>query len=82
MSLGDGLRSLFADTRPLQQADFRRLWVANIVNLILNLMLVPDLLGLGVDGAVASAWATFGARTARWNMPRRRSWRLPPNWRA
>ena len=40
------------------------MWVANIVNLILNLMLVPDLLGLGVDGAVASAWATFGARTA------------------
>lgn len=40
------------------------MWVANIVNLGLNLMLVPDLLGLGVDGAVASAWATFGARTA------------------
>jgi len=40
------------------------MWVANIVNLGLNLMLVPDLLGLGVGGAVASAWATFGARTA------------------
>lgn len=40
------------------------MWVANIVNLGLNLMLVPDLLGLGVDGAVASAWATFGARMA------------------
>lgn len=40
------------------------MWVANAVNLALNLMLVPDLLGLGVDGAVASAWATFGARTA------------------
>ena len=40
------------------------MWVANAVNLGLNLMLVPDLLGLGVDGAVASAWATFGARTA------------------
>ncbi|MFZ4164710.1 MATE family efflux transporter [Brevundimonas sp. NPDC058933] len=40
------------------------MWVANAVNLGLNLMLVPDLLGLGVDGAVASALATFGARTA------------------
>ncbi|WP_333612686.1 MATE family efflux transporter [Brevundimonas bullata] len=40
------------------------MWVANAVNLGLNLMLVPDLLGLGVDGAVASAWATFGARSA------------------
>ncbi|MET4683003.1 MATE family efflux transporter [Brevundimonas faecalis] len=40
------------------------MWVANAVNLALNLMLVPDLLGIGVHGAVASAWATFGARTA------------------
>ncbi|GAW40219.1 Multidrug resistance protein NorM [Brevundimonas sp. SH203] len=40
------------------------MWVANAVNLALNLMLVPDLFGLGVNGAVASAWATFGARTA------------------
>ncbi|RZJ16914.1 MAG: MATE family efflux transporter [Brevundimonas sp.] len=40
------------------------MWVANIVNLGLNLLLVPDLLGLGMHGAVASAWATFGARTA------------------
>ena len=40
------------------------MWVANIVNIALNLLLVPDLLGLGVHGAAASAWATFGARTA------------------
>ena len=40
------------------------MWVANAVNLALNLVLVPDLFGLGVDGAVASALATFGARTA------------------
>ena len=40
------------------------MWVANGVNIALNLLLVPDLLGLGVDGAAASAWATFGARTA------------------
>jgi len=40
------------------------MWVANGVNLALNLLLVPDLLGLGFDGAFASAWATFGARAA------------------
>ncbi|MBX9574284.1 MAG: MATE family efflux transporter [Caulobacteraceae bacterium] len=40
------------------------MWAANAVNLGLNLLLVPDLLGLGVDGAIASAWATFGARFA------------------
>jgi len=40
------------------------MWAANAVNLGLNLLLVPDVLGLGVDGAVASAWATFGARFA------------------
>jgi MATE family multidrug resistance protein len=40
------------------------MWVANGVNLGLNLLLVPDLLGIGFDGAFASAWATFGARAA------------------
>ena len=40
------------------------MWIANGVNLALNLLLVPDVLGLGVDGAVASAWATFVARTS------------------
>ena len=40
------------------------MWIANGVNLGLNLLLVPDILGLGVDGAVASAWATFVARTS------------------
>ena len=40
------------------------MWVANAVNLALNVVLVPDMLGLGLHGAVASAWATFGARTA------------------
>lgn len=40
------------------------MWVANGVNLALNLLLVPDLLGLGLDGAVASCWATFSARAA------------------
>ena len=39
------------------------MWIANGVNLALNLLLVPDILGLGLDGAIASAWATFVART-------------------
>jgi len=40
------------------------MWVANGVNLALNLLLVPDLLGVGLAGAQASAWATFGARAS------------------
>ncbi|WP_035304510.1 MATE family efflux transporter [Brevundimonas aveniformis] len=40
------------------------MWVANGVNLALNLWLVPGLSGLPVDGAVASAWATFFARAS------------------
>jgi MATE family multidrug resistance protein len=40
------------------------MWIANGINLALNLLLVPDILGIGLDGAVASAWATFVARTA------------------
>lgn len=40
------------------------MWLANGVNLALNLWLVPGTSGFGVEGAVASAWATFGARTA------------------
>jgi len=38
------------------------IWVANAVNLGLNLWLVPGQSGLPVDGALASAWATFFAR--------------------
>lgn len=38
------------------------MWAANIVNLIVNLWLVPGGNMLGVDGAVASAWATFASR--------------------
>jgi multidrug resistance protein, MATE family len=39
------------------------MWVANIVNLAVNLWLVPGGNLLGVEGAVASAWATFASRT-------------------
>lgn len=39
------------------------MWIANIVNLLLNLVLVPGTFGLPALGAVGAAWATFGART-------------------
>jgi MATE family multidrug resistance protein len=38
------------------------MWIANLVNLLLNLLLVPGTFGLPALGAVGSAWATFGAR--------------------
>ena len=38
------------------------MWLANGVNLVLNLWLVPGSFGVEPMGAVGSAWATFGAR--------------------
>ena len=38
------------------------MWAANLVNLALDLLLVPGVFGLPALGAVGSAWATFGAR--------------------
>lgn len=38
------------------------MWAANIVNLVVNLWLVPGGNILGVEGAEASAWATFASR--------------------
>ncbi|OYQ29312.1 MATE family efflux transporter [Sandarakinorhabdus cyanobacteriorum] len=38
------------------------MWLANIINLAVNLWLVPGGNLLGVEGAVASAWATFASR--------------------
>ena len=40
------------------------MWAANVVNLGLNLWLVPGTSGLPVEGAIASGWSTFGARIA------------------
>jgi MATE family multidrug resistance protein len=54
----------FLEALDRPKAGMWAMWVANGVNLLLNLVLVPDLLGLGMDGAFASAWATFGARLA------------------
>lgn len=39
------------------------MWAANVVNLALNLLLVPGTFGLPALGAVGGAWATCGART-------------------
>jgi len=38
------------------------MWVANLVNLAVNLLLVPGTFGLPALGAVGAAWATFVAR--------------------
>ena len=38
------------------------MWLANLVNLVVNLWLVPGGNILGVEGAAASAWATFASR--------------------
>ena len=40
------------------------MWAANVVNLGLNLWLVPGRSGFAVEGAVASAWSTALSRTA------------------
>jgi MATE family multidrug resistance protein len=39
------------------------MWIANIVNLGLDLLLVPGTFGLPALGAAGGAWATTGART-------------------
>ena len=40
------------------------MWAANVVNLALNLVLVPGGFGLPAMGAAGAAWSTFGARLA------------------
>ena len=40
------------------------IWASNIVNLVLNLWLVPGDSGFAVSGAAASGWATFVSRLA------------------
>jgi MATE family multidrug resistance protein len=39
------------------------MWAANVVNLAIDLLLVPGTFGLPALGAVGGAWATAGART-------------------
>ena len=40
------------------------MWIANVVNLVIDLMLVPGGLGMPALGALGGACATLGARTA------------------
>ncbi len=55
-----GVFWLEAHGRPLPAT--LAMWAANIVNLVLNLWLVPGNSGLPVSGAVASGWATLLSR--------------------
>jgi len=54
----------FLEAMHRPRAGMWAMWVANGINLALNLLLVPDILGIGLDGAIASAWATVFARTS------------------
>ena len=40
------------------------MWIANVVNLVVDLLLVPGTFGLPAMGAVGGAWATTASRTA------------------
>ncbi len=40
------------------------MWLANLVNVGLNLLFVPGAFGMPAGGAVGAGWATLGARTA------------------
>jgi len=40
------------------------MWAANLVNLCLNLLLVPGAFGLPAMGAAGAAWSTFGAQAS------------------
>ena len=40
------------------------MWIANLINLLANLLLVPGTFGLPALGAEGAAWSTFVARTA------------------
>ncbi|MDB5456698.1 MAG: efflux family protein [Caulobacter sp.] len=40
------------------------MWIANLINLAVNLLLVPGTFGLPALGAVGAAWSTFVARAA------------------
>ncbi|HEX8569696.1 MAG TPA: MATE family efflux transporter [Caulobacteraceae bacterium] len=55
--------SLFLEALSKATPSMIFMWLANGVNLALNLLFVPGEFGVP-GGAVGSAWATFGARTA------------------
>jgi len=53
---------LFLESSGKAKVSMTVMWIANLVNLGLDLLLVPGAFGLPALGAVGSAWATFGAR--------------------
>lgn len=55
------------------------MWLANIVNLGLALLLVPGAFGIPAMGAVGAGWATLGARTALMGMLLFYIWRMMPD---
>ena len=55
--------SLFLEALSKATPSMIAMWVANGINLALNLLFVPGETGVP-GGAVGSAWATFGARTS------------------
>lgn len=55
--------ALFLEASGKAAVSMALMWAANLVNLGLDLLLVPGTFGLPALGAVGSAWATFGART-------------------
>ena len=60
------------------------MWLANIANLALNLLLVPGTFGLPALGAVGGAWATFGAQDVDGQADRQcrpRTLSAPRQWR-
>lgn len=76
----DRFKSLFADTRPLQNTHYRHLWVANIVTVIgaqLTVVAVPAqiyaltqssaMVGL-TDSSAWCRWLPSGSGVVRWPM--------------
>lgn len=54
--------SFFLEAVGRPKPSMTAIWIANGINLILNLWLVPGGFGLAPLGAEGSAWATFGSR--------------------
>ncbi len=55
----------------------RAIWAANLLNLLLNLLLVPGTWGLPALGAVGAGWAALGARTLYGAWLAVHVWRMP-----
>jgi len=56
--------SQFLEGLQRPKAGMIAMWGCNVLNLVLNLVLVPGVAGIPAFGAVGSCWATFGSRAA------------------